>query len=183
MKLRSTGRDARAALCRVAVFTLLASAACDRILPQRPDVSLPDIADVESIYREGGVAGEVRFSGNVVELVVQQPAEQLRRGGTLWARVGPYIYLFSPATRRVMETYPGIAGVRVITQTGGNEVARALLVRDRLNDVTWPRAIAILSQALEHGTARPATINRLVQYGEETTEYEYSTRYVPQRER
>lgn len=174
---------ARTALRMAVALVLLAMPACDRILPQRPDVSLPDIADIEAIYREGGIAGTVRYSGNVVELVVQQPAEQLRRGGTLWARVGPYIYLFSPATRRVIETYPGIAGVRVITQAGGNEVARALLVRDRLNEVTWPRAIAILSQALEHGTARPATMNRLVQFGEEMTEYEYSTRYVPQRER
>ncbi|HSG47272.1 MAG TPA: hypothetical protein VLA43_05565, partial [Longimicrobiales bacterium] len=41
----------------------------------------------------------VEMSGNVAEVTVVQSAAQLRRGGALWARVGPYIYLFSDATR------------------------------------------------------------------------------------
>jgi hypothetical protein len=39
----------------------------------------------------------------------------------------------------------------------------------------------MLSEALEHGTERPSTMDRLVQFGEQHTSYEYNPRYVPQR--
>jgi hypothetical protein len=155
--------------------------ACDRILPQRQDLTLPDIEDVRRVYAQHSVQAEFRYSGNVVEMLIQQPPEQLRRGGALWARVGPYIYLFSPGTRQLFEDYPGLAGVRAITMTGEEEVARALLGRETLNDVTWRRAYSTWAQALEQGTERPSLLDRLVQYGEQHTEYQYNQAWVPAR--
>ncbi|HEX6309744.1 MAG TPA: hypothetical protein VFZ69_16325 [Longimicrobiales bacterium] len=167
------------------ITALLVSAAtgCDRVFPGRADLTLPPPAAVESTYAQHGLDADYRYSGNVLEIVVQQPADQLRRGGPLWARVGPYIYLFTPATRDLFEQYPGIAGVRVITMAGTIEVARALLVRDALNELTWRRAISVLGTALEHGTERPSTMDALARYGEEITTYEYNPRYVPTGER
>jgi hypothetical protein len=169
--------------CRIAALALmfLPVTACDRILPQRSDLSLPPMDRVEQVYREHGLQAEFRYSGNVLEMVVQQPADQLRRGGPLWARVGPYIYLFSPGTRQLFADYPGLAGVRTITMAADEEVARALLEREALTDYTWRRALTTLSEALEQGTARPSTMDRLVQFGEQHTTYEYNTRYVPER--
>lgn len=163
------------------VLLLAASAACDRLLPQR-NLELPDPAVVEAAYARHSLEAEYRYSGNVLEIVVQQPADQLRRGGTLWARVGPYIYLFTPATRDLFEQYEGIAGVRVITMVGEVEVARALLERDALNELTWNRALGLLSTALEQGTERPATMDRLASYGEQITTYQYNPDYVPPRD-
>jgi hypothetical protein len=161
-------------------LVLAANAACDRLMPQR-DMALPDSSVVATAYQRHGLEAEYRFSGNVLEVVVQQPADQLRRGGTLWARVGPYIYLFTPATRDLLEQHEGLAGVRVITETAGVEIARALLARDALNEVTWNRALSTLSAALEEGTTRPTTMDRLATYGEQITTYEYNPDYVPPR--
>jgi hypothetical protein len=176
MRIRSRACRINAALC-----LLLLLSSCDRILPQRADLTLPNEERVAEIYEEHGLHAEFRYSGNVLEMVVQQPADQLRRGGALWARVGPYIYVFSPGTRRLFAEYPGLAGVRAITMVGNVEVARALLERESLTDYSWRRALAILGEALEHGTARPATMDRLVQFGEQHTQYGYSPRYVPPR--
>jgi hypothetical protein len=162
---------------------LLALTACDRILPQRADMELPDVAAVETFYDRHDFEADFRFSGNVLEIVVQQSPDHLRRGGALWARTGPYIYLFSPGTRDVLERYHGIAGVRAITMVGDVEVARALLVRDALNELTWGRAINVLGTALEHGTQRPVTMDALARLGEEITTYEYNPDYVPRRGR
>lgn len=154
---------------------------CDRILPQR-DTTLPELDVVREAYSRHGVqAADVRYSGNVIELVVQQERAQLQRGGQLWARVGPYIYVFSPATRELFEAYEGVAGVRAITQADGTEVARALLLRDALNEISWRRARSYLGEALDQGTQRPATMDRLVQFGERNTTFEYNPAYVPPR--
>jgi hypothetical protein len=169
-----------ATLCALAL-ALVAASACDRIFPAERDTTLPPVDSVLAVYARNGIDGDVRYSGNVVELVVQQPADQLARGGQLWARVGPYIYLFTPGTREVMNRWAGIAGVRAITHVGRTEVARALLVRDALNDHTWPRALNTLGTALEGGTERPSTMDRLVQFGEQLTTFEYNTDYVPTR--
>ena len=155
--------------------------ACDQILPQRADLTLPDSATVQTYYARHGLEADYRYSGNVLEVVVQQPADQLRRGGALWARVGPYIYLFTPATRDLLQAHHGIAGVRAITMVGDTEVARALLVRDTLNELTWRRAVATLGTALEQGTERPVTMDALARFGEEHTRYEYNPKYVPRR--
>jgi hypothetical protein len=160
---------------------LLSGAACDRLLPPRPDLTLPELSVVEEVYAAQGITAAYRYSGNVLEMVVQQPPDQLRRGGPLWARVGPYIYVFSPGTRQLFESYPGLAGVRTITMTGDVEVARAMLVRDAMNEYAWRRAMATLGEALESGTSRPSTMDRLVQFGEQHTQYRYNPRYVPAR--
>jgi hypothetical protein len=167
-----------AALFLLAVAVL---AGCDRILPQPPDMALPELDEVARVYAEHGLSAEFRYSGNVLEMVVQQPPDQLRRGGPLWARVGPYIYLFSPGTRQLFESYPALAGVRTLTMVSDVEVARALLVRDQLTDFTWRRAIAVMSHALDEGTARPVTMDRLVQFGEQHTDYAYNPDFVPPR--
>jgi hypothetical protein len=168
----------RCALLAVAAFVL---AGCDRILPHRADLTLPPIGEVEAVYERNGLTnGRFAYDGNVLTITVPQPADQLRRGGSLWARVGPYVYLFTPATREVFETWEGIAAVRVITQVAqGEEVARARLDRARLSDVRWARALNILGRALQDGTERPTLIEELVNWGEEYTEYRYNPAYVP----
>jgi hypothetical protein len=172
----------RGAVATALLLVLLGAATgCDRLMPQRPDLALPPLDRVEEVYGQHGLRAEFRYSGNVLEMVVQQPPDQLRRGGPLWARVGPYIYLFSPGTRQLFADHPGLAGVRAITMAGDTEVARALLEREALTDHTWRRSLAILSDALEHGTERPSTMDRLVQFGEQHASYEYNPRYVPQR--
>lgn len=168
--------------CACAALLLVPLGGCDRIMPQRADLTLPAIDDVEAIYARHGVTADYELSGNVVELRVTQDAEQLRRGGSLWARVGPYIYVFSPGSRELFDTWAGVSAVRVITRTSAEtEIARALLTRDRLNEITWRRALNLLGNALQEGTARPSRIDDLVQFGEEMTEYEYNPDYVPPR--
>jgi hypothetical protein len=187
MRMNDRAGGARRSRRRGAVATALllavlgAATACDRLMPQRPDLGLPPLERVEEVYAQHGLRAEFRYSGNVLEMVLQQPPDQLRRGGPLWARVGPYIYLFSPGTRQLFADHPGLAGVRAITMADDTEVARALLEREALTDHTWRRSLAILSEALEHGTERPSTMDRLVQFGELHTSYEYNPRYVPQR--
>lgn len=161
------------------LLLLVGVGACDRIFPERADMTLPDPTVVEALYARHGFEAEYRYSGNVLEIVVQQPGDQLRRGGALWARVGPYIYLFTPATQDLFTEYHGIAGVRAITMVGDVEVARALLVRDALNELTWRRAANVHGLAVSQGTERPATMDDLARFGEEITTYEYNPDYVP----
>lgn len=144
----------------------------------RTESTLPTPAQIASYYSyEGGV--DASLNGNVAEITVAQPAAQLRRGGSLWAKVGPYILLFSDETRRLLDDYPALGGVRVITTVaGGSEVARALLSRTELSDIQWRRALNIAGRARKEGTDRPALLDDLVRWGEEHTEYEYSKRYV-----
>jgi hypothetical protein len=160
-------------------------AACDQFLPGRRDLTLPAIEEVRRIYAEQGQeASEIRYSGNVVEIRAVQSADQLQRGGELWARVGPYIHLFTPATRDVMQTYPGVAAVRAITRTAnGREIARAMLVNDSLGTAQWARAINLLGRAVTEGTERPMRMQELVRFGELHTEYRYSRDFVNSRPR
>jgi hypothetical protein len=164
----------------VLLLAVLFLAGCDRVLPQRA-TGTPDLEAARQTYAEHGITTEIRYSGNVLELVVEQPADQLRRGGPLWARVGPYIYLFSPATRALFDNYDALAGVRVITVTDGTEVARALLVRDALNEISWRTARGLLGEALAQGTERPSTMDRLVRFGEQHAQFEYNPTFVPPR--
>lgn len=167
----------------IAAFLLCMPVACDQIMPNREDLTVPTAAEAAAVYARHGITADVTLNGNVIEVSVKQDAAQLRRGGSLWARVGPYIYAFSPATREVFDTWPGVAGVRAITTHGsfGVEVARALLTRDRLNDITWQRALNLLGTALQEGTERPSRLEALVEWGEEHTQYEYNKEYVPNR--
>lgn len=145
------------------------------------ELTLPTADEVESYYSSvTDLAAEIR--GNLAEITVVQSANQLRRGGSLWARVGPYIYLFTEETQRLFQDFPGLAGVRVVTQTaGGVTVARAMLTRDELSEVLWRRGLNIAGQARRDGTERPALLEDLIGWGEEHTEFEYSERYNPRR--
>lgn len=140
---------------------------------------LPSVAQVDSIYEISTTTPDsVRLSGNVVELRFRQDPDQLRRGGSLWARVGPYIYLFSPSTRTLFEDFAGVGGVRVITLgPDGGEIARALLPREEMTDIRWRRSLNILGHALQEGTRRPTRLEDLINWGEKYTEHRYSEEY------
>lgn len=138
---------------------------------------LPAEARLEGLY---GKSAQLTLNGNVVDVRVTQSQSQLRRGGSLWAKVGPYIYLFSPQTEKLFEEYGGVAAVRVRTFDGsGNLVASAMLRRDALNGITWKHAIERVAKAREQGTQRPHYLEQLVEYGERLTTHQYSSRYVP----
>jgi len=157
----------------LAVGWLLASVGCGG---QEAALTLPTPAELEGLY---GPSVGVELSGNVVEVRAVQPADQLRRGGAVWAKVGPYIYLFSPQTRDLLTSWTGVAGVRVTTVDGrGRLVGRAVLERGTLNSVTWKKAINLAGRARLEGTERPSYILDLIEYGEETVEHEYGATYV-----
>jgi len=160
-----------------ATLALLVAAAATFTACDRPEeLRLPTEADLAGLYGDGP---KVSLNGNVVDVEVYQAADQLRRGGATWAKVGPFIYLFSPQTQDIFESWSGVGGVRVTTTDGrGRRVARAMLPRGTLNSLTWPRAINLVGKARLEGTRRPSYMLDLIEYGEETADYEYSTRYV-----
>ena len=75
---------------------------------EEANLSLPSESEVEAHYTTSSDL-TVRVSGNVVELMVDQPLRQVRRGGSLWAKVGPYIYLFSDETETLLQDYAGLS--------------------------------------------------------------------------
>lgn len=143
------------------------------------ELALPTEAELEGLY---GDRASVRLNGNVVDVRASQPAEQLQRGGDLWAKVGPYIFVFSPQTQEVFDEYPGVAAVRVRTVTEAGEwVAEATLRRDALNAITWNEALRRVSRARTEGTQKPGLLEELVDYGEDLTEHRYNPAYVEER--
>ena len=139
---------------------------------QGPSLTLPADADLDGLY---GPVPQVELNGNVVDVRVVQDRDQLIRGGKLWAKVGPYIYLFSPQTKELFESWSGLGGVRVRTFTSsGTQVAEATLSRGDLNGITWRRALRLVSQARLEGTKRPSFMENLVRYGEETAQFDYN---------
>jgi hypothetical protein len=169
-------------MTRLALLVPAATAlgACERVRPPQPDFTLPDIGEVVRVYEDNGLRGAITWSGNVVEIRIQQDLVQLERGGSLWARVGPYVYLFSPGTREVFARWDGVAAVRVITRSPrGDAIARATLLRTALDESRWRRARALLGHALQEGTERPSRLSDLLRFGEDHTDYAYNPRYVP----
>lgn len=151
----------------------LAVAGCEQ-----PNLAVPSAAEVESYYSISAPMS-VELSGNVAEIEITQPWQQLERGGELWAKVGPYIYLFSEETQSLFADYGGLAGVRVVTKTpGGSQVAEALLSRDELNDITWKNARAVAARARIEGSRRVRRIEELIQFGEDHTEFTYDPSWV-----
>ena len=146
---------------------------------EKADLAIPSDSEAGAHYASSSDL-TVRVSGNVVELTVDQPIRQVRRGGSLWAKVGPYIYLFSSETESLLRRYPGVSGVRVITRTGDDnaEVARAFLHRDSLNELTWRRARNIAGKARTEGTRRPVLLEDLVEWGQDHTDFDYSKEFV-----
>jgi len=176
LDFRSIGRRPGNALW--AGLCLLLASGCDRFRGEEP--AIPTEAEAAQFYSNSPDIESVAIRGNLVEVRVAQPEQQLRRGGSLWARVGPYVYLFSPGTRDLFQAFPGVAAVRVVTTVRGDrEVARAMLRRDELSDILWRRSLNILGLALQEGTERPSRLEELVHWGEEHTEYEYDPAYVP----
>ncbi|MFW5951173.1 MAG: hypothetical protein ACOCVZ_03550 [Gemmatimonadota bacterium] len=164
-----------------AVACVFVFGGCDqlggKIGGERPAPPSPDA--VAQYYAQHRGVDDVRVSGNVVELHVKQPYQQLDRGGSLWARVGPFVYLMTPSTRSVFEDFAGVAAVRVVTYLpDGDEVARAMLRRDRLSDVLWRRTLNILGHALQEGRENPRTLEELTEWSERYTEFHYNPDYV-----
>jgi hypothetical protein len=145
---------------------------------EEQNLTVPSASAVEEAFQyEGNLT--VTMNGNVAEVTVVQPERQISRGGTLWAKVGPYILLFSAETELLFQDYSGLAGVRVKTiLPSGQEIAQALLHRDTLNGLTWQRALNIAGRARRDGTRRPTLLEELVRWGENHTEYDYNPRYT-----
>ena len=175
--MRAGHRPWRATLLVGVLLPLLTTLAGCR----EPDLVVPEADQVESFYDyRGELAAEM--SGNVAQITVSQDPDQLRRGGSLWAKVGPYVVLFTEETRDLFREFGGLAGVRVITEDSyGDEVARAFLRRDALNELTWKRALNIAGHARQEGTRRPRRLEELVEWGEEHTDFRYSPEYVEAR--
>lgn len=175
------GRRATAGIVNGVVAIAVLSAACDRFMPQR-DQPMPPLEEVERIYRDNGLrAAEISFDGNVIVIRASQDPDHLRRGGSLWARVGPYIYVFNPGTQIIWDLHPGVAAVRAITTTeSGTEIARATLQQGELNELTWRRTLNLLGHAINEGTRRPALLLDLVEWGEEHTTFRYNREFVPE---
>lgn len=141
------------------------------------ELPVPD-ADQVSGYYEITSDFSVQMDGNVAEITVQQSPTQLRRGGSLWARMTPYMYLFTGATQQLFVDYPGLAGIRLVTRAGDTEVARVTLARNALNELTWRRTLNIAGKARRDGGSRLTLLEDLIQWGEDHTEFEYNTRYT-----
>ena len=157
------------------VSLILGALGCE----EEVNLALPSASEVEAHYASSSDLS-VRVTGNIVEISVAQSQRQVIRGGSLWVKVGPYIYLFTEETETLLQEFPALSGVRVITETGRNsaEVARAFLHREELNEITWRRAKNIAGKARTDGTRRPVLLEDLVQWGQEHTEFEYSEEFV-----
>ena len=163
-----------------AVLALLAGtvlAAC----MEPVDLTLPTAEQVESSYEyAGGLEAEI--NGNVTVITITQSTQQLRRNDTLWAKVGPYIFLFTEETQALFESYPGLAGVRVVTRVrGGSDVASAVLGRGDMTGVQWRRALNIAGQARRDGTQSLTLLENLIRWGEDHAEFEYNPQFTSRR--
>lgn len=139
----------------------------------------PGIEQVRPYFAGAKDVKSVDMNGNVVELTVRQPYRQLERGGSIWARVGPYIYLMTPATRSVFSDFPGVAAVRVTTVLpNGDEVARAMLERNALSDIRWRRTLNLLGHALREGRDNPRKLEELTAWSEQYTDFHYNPKFV-----
>lgn len=165
----------------VAFACTQATTACDRFMPQR-DQPMPPLDEVQRIYRESGLRDvSIELDGRTIVITARQSSDHLRRGGSLWARVGPYIYVFNPGTQIIWDSWPGVAAVRAVTTTtAGREIGRATLQRGEMNELTWRRTLNLLGHAINEGTRRPSLLLDLVEWGEEHTTFRYNPDYVPE---
>lgn len=169
----AVGLRRRLRLGCLTVLMALSAAACT----DRTDLPMPTAEEVEGYYDyENDLDAEI--VGNVAVITVEQSAMQIRRGGRLWAMVGPYIFLFTEETRRLFEDFPGLAGVRVNTRVGSAQVATALLAREDMPEILWRRSLNIAGKARRDGTQRMTLLEDLVEWGESHTEYEYNERFM-----
>jgi hypothetical protein len=158
------------------LFVLLSG--CDRGEPDRPTPA------AEELVRHWEYAGPltVEVSGNVAQISVTIDPADYARGGDLWAKAFPYIFIFSPGTREAFREHPGLGGVRVMTRhPGGDIMAQAMLERGTLTEVTWTRALNVAGRARREGTERPGYMSDLVRFGEDHTEFQYNPSYISSR--
>lgn len=157
----------------VGLLAALLAAGCQS---ESRDADLPGPSTLEGLY---GDRASASLNGNVVDVRVRQDSDDLRRGGPLWARVGPYIYLFSPQTQEIFTRHSGVAAVRVRTVAGDDTwVAEATLHRDALNAITWKDAVRTVARARNQGTDKPGYLEDLVEFGEDRTEHRYNDTYT-----
>jgi hypothetical protein len=124
----------------------------------------------------------VEMSGNVAQVTVVVDPAPYRRGGDLWAKATPYLFLFSTSTRDAFEANPGLGGVRVIIQhPNGDWMAQALLSREVLTETGWRQALNLSGLARRDGTERPGRMQDLVRWGEDRTEFQYNPGYISER--
>lgn len=173
MQLQISSRTSLPSTLVLLLVTLGAAACVEKRVPLAPT------ADQVESYYSIPARFEISMNGNVAEIDVWQPWDQLERGGTLWAKLGPYIYLFTPATRDLMVDFDGLAAVRVTTRSpSGERIARATLARDTLNALTWKRALNVAGKARQGGGRKVGLLSDLVEYGEDHTRYEYNPRFI-----
>lgn len=162
---------------RLGTVVALAVTAFAGMCPKN-DLTLPTAKEIQAHYKYVG-ALTAKLDGNVASVTITQPTSQISKGGVLWAKVGPYVLLFSDDTRSLFDDYKGLAAVRVTTQlAGGREIARALLKRNELSDILWRRSLNISGMARKYGTKRPTLLDDLVRWGEEHTQYAYNKQYT-----
>ncbi len=163
------------------IVLLLVSASALLLLGcEREDVEhpVPAASTIAEYYVwEGGVSAQI--SGNVAQVSVTVEPDQYRRGGDLWAKAFPYLFLFSPGTRDALSDHPGLGGVRIVARhPNGDAISQALLSRGTLTPVTWNRALRIARDARQEGTERPGRVQDLVRWGEDHTDFEYNPSYI-----
>jgi hypothetical protein len=176
---KATRRSATGAIL-LPLLLLGALAACDRIpLPDREEHPAPSVTDLEGYYSFPSGDLLLGMSGNVAQVTVTVDPEPYRRGGDLWAKSLPYIFLFSQGTQDAFEQHPGLGGIRVrVLHPTGDVMAEARLARDAMSDRDWREALSIAGQARRDGTERPGTMGRLVRWGEDHTQFEYNPDYI-----
>lgn len=167
-------RTAARALLPVVPFVLLAG--CEP--EEEEQFPVPSAEDIRAHYEYGGEMS-VEISGNVAQISVTYDPTEFERGGDLWAKAFPYIFIFAPGTREAFEAHRGLGGVRVIAlHPNGEPVAQALLSREVLTQITWQEAINTAGRARQEGTERPGRMRDLVRWGEDHTEFEYNPDYI-----
>ena len=134
--------------------------------------ALPDPQQAQEWFGEGT---QVALEGDVLVITGTIEADYLRRGGRIWARSGPYFYLFNIKVREFFTNHPGLAGVKATAVTeDGRVLATATVHRNGLNELRWQEALARASLAQTEGTDNPRLVERLIQFGEDHTEFEYA---------
>jgi hypothetical protein len=150
--------------------------------PGRSDLPPPPSARVVEGYYSYGGRLEVEITGNVARVTVEVDPEPFERGGDLWAKGMPYLFLFSAGTKALFDEHPGLGGVRLVTRhPGGDIMAEALLARGTLNDFSWQRALQLAARARTEASERPGRMRDLVLWGEDHTEFMYNPRYISTR--
>ncbi|MEX0741798.1 MAG: hypothetical protein WD079_03310 [Phycisphaeraceae bacterium] len=141
-------------------------------------LTVPTAEEIEERYSYGG-NWSAEMSGNVGVLLITRTPQEVRSEGGTWLKATPYIFIFSRETQELFEEFPGLAAVRaVLLTTTGDTVARAMLPRDTLNELTWRRALNVSGLARRDATEEPGRMVDLVRYGEDNTEFEYNRDFI-----